>query len=246
MIDVHYFCLGDTVAGRCCIITAVHSSCASTAEPLQLKRPPSVPRPLGEFIWEPFNHKEHAILLARDDRDFAKQDTGLQASTPSIKSDEVAAVSVRYHLHSPTANALVTLGSKVISLDGLCPVFNACPNPNISQHYFGIGFHDEDHCYIRAISPYEFVRCFGFIDQLTYCLSHSTYKYAMDATMHARTLAWLLEQVYLYLRDANSEIFLPNQLPPQLPLFRHLSMVRSVFAHHQGSVGFKCTPTTQR
>ena len=157
-IDVHYLDLGDTVAGRCHIITNVHSSCASPAEPLQLKRPPLVPsHPLGEFIWEPFNSKEHTILLAREDRDFAKQDTGLQASIPSIKSNEVAGVSVRYHLHSTNANALVTLGSKVISLDGLCPVFNACPNNNFFQHYFGIEFHDEDHCYLRAISPYEFV-----------------------------------------------------------------------------------------
>jgi hypothetical protein len=63
--DVHYPDLGNTIAGGCSIITAVHSSCASTVEPLQLKRPPLVPpRPLGKFIWEPFNQKEHAILLA--------------------------------------------------------------------------------------------------------------------------------------------------------------------------------------
>ena len=115
------------------------------------------------------------------------QDTGLQASPPSIKSNEIVGVSVRYHLHCPNANALVTLGSKVIALGGLCPVFNTCLNPNIFQHYFGIEFHDEDHCYIRAISPYEFVWCFGFINQITYCLSHSTYTYALAATMPART-----------------------------------------------------------
>ena len=110
--------------------------------------------------------------MAHDDRDFAKQDTGLQAMIPLTKSDEVAGVSVKYHLHSPNVNALVTLGSKVISLDGLCPVFSVRPNPNIFQHYFGIEFHDEDHCYIRAsISPYEIIRCFGFIDQITYRLS---------------------------------------------------------------------------
>ena len=146
MINVHYLDLGNTVAGHCCIITAVHSSCASTAKPLQLKQPPLVPpHPLGEFIWEPFNHKEHSISLAGDDRDFAKQDTGLQALTPTMKSNGVAGISVRYHLHSPNADASITLGSKVISLDGLCSVFNACPNPNtnIFQHYFDIEFHDD-------------------------------------------------------------------------------------------------------
>ena len=50
-IFVHYPDLSNTVAGRCRIITAVHSSCASTAKPLQLKQPPLVPpHPPGEFI----------------------------------------------------------------------------------------------------------------------------------------------------------------------------------------------------
>ena len=48
LIDVGYLDLGNTVAGRCRIITPVHSSCASTAKPLQMKWPPLVPpRPLG-------------------------------------------------------------------------------------------------------------------------------------------------------------------------------------------------------
>jgi hypothetical protein len=95
-MDVHYPDLGNTVAGHCCIITAVHSSCASTVKPLQLKRLPLVPpHPLGKFIWEPCNRKEYAILLACDNSNFVKQDTCLQALTPSIKSNEVAGISVR-------------------------------------------------------------------------------------------------------------------------------------------------------
>ncbi len=152
-------------------------------------------------------------MLACDDSNFAKQETGLQASPPLIKLDEAAGVSVQYHLHRPNADALATIGSAVISIDGLCPVFNASPNPNIFLHYFGIEFHHEDHSYIQAISSYKFVHCFGFTDHITYRLSHSTYKYAMDAAMPARTLAWLLEQAHLhllYLRDSDSEIFSPN------------------------------------
>ncbi len=137
--------------------------------PPQLKWPPSIPhRPLGKFIWEPFNCKEHAISLACDDSEFAKQDTGLHASTPPITLDEAAGISVRYYLHRPNTNTSVTLGSEVISVDGLCPVFNACPTTNIFQHYFGIEFYDEDHSYVRAISSYKFVRCFGFTDHITY------------------------------------------------------------------------------
>ncbi len=48
----------------------------------------------------------------------------------------------------------------------------------------------------------------------SYCLSHSTYKFALDAAMPSCTSAWLLKQIHSYLSylcDANSEIFLPNQ-----------------------------------
>jgi hypothetical protein len=153
-------------------------------------------------------------LLACDDSNFAKQDTGLRASTPPITLDEAAWISIRYYLHRPNTDTSSTLGSEVISVDGLCPVFKACPTTNIFQHYFGIEFHDEDHSYIRVISSYKFVRCFGFTNHITYCLSHPMYKYAMDAAMPGCTSAWLLEQAHLhlsYIRDANSEIFLPNQ-----------------------------------
>jgi hypothetical protein len=82
--DVHYPDLGDPIAGGCHIITAVHSSCASTVEPLQLKQPPLVPPcPLGKFIWEPFNRKEHAILLAQDDKNFTQVEHGLTNVDPS-------------------------------------------------------------------------------------------------------------------------------------------------------------------
>jgi hypothetical protein len=232
--DVYFPDLGDTIAGQCHVLTAVHSSCASATEAFALKRPPPLPpRPLGEFIWEPFNRQEHAISLARDDGAFPKQETGMQASTPPIQSNDTARVLVRYHLHRPNANTLVTIGSEVVSIDGLCPVFNACPTNNIFQHYFGIEFHHSNHTYVCAISSYEFVHCFGFIDQLTYCLSHPTYLYAMDAAMPGRTLAWLFEQGHshlLYIRDTNSEIFLPNQ-------FAALAATIQVFVN--GAIGMR-------
>jgi hypothetical protein len=167
--------LGDTVAGSCRILTAIHSSCASVVEPLLLKWPPVItPCPLSEFIWEPFNRKEHAISLARDDSNFARQDTHLQASNPTPTHEGSTGISVQYRLHRPNTDALVTPGSEVISINGLCPEFNACLNSNIFQHYFGVEFHHKSHTYVRAISSYEFVNCFGFIDHLTYQLSHST------------------------------------------------------------------------
>ncbi len=126
LMNVHYPDLGNTVAGCCCIIPTVYSSCASTVKPLQLKRPPLVPpHTLGEFIWDPFNSKEYAILLACDNSNFAKQDTCLQALTPSIKLDEVAGILVRYHLHCPNADALVTLRFS----QWVMPGFERLPQP---------------------------------------------------------------------------------------------------------------------
>jgi hypothetical protein len=82
--NVFYPDLGDTVAGSCHVITAVHSSSASMVDPLLLKRPPPVsPRPLREFLWDPFNRPKHAILLTRDNADFGKQENPLTASSPA-------------------------------------------------------------------------------------------------------------------------------------------------------------------
>ena len=213
--DVFYPDLGDTIAGSCRLIIAIHSSCTSTVNPLLLKRPPSVPtRPLGEFIWEPFNRPEHAISLARDDADFNKQDSRLKISNPKLAQNTDRSVIIKYSIHRPDSDDTVLVGSEVLSVDGLCPAFNACPNSNIFQTYFGIEFNYEGHSYIRTISSYEFVRCFNFIDQLTYRLSQPPHKFCVDAAMPARTSEWLFEQVHahlVYLRDANSELFLPNQ-----------------------------------
>ena len=75
---------------------------------------------------------------------------------------------------------MVLVGLEVLSVNGLCPAFNACPNSNIFQTYFGIEFNYEGHSYIRTISSYEFVRCFNFIDQLTYRLSQPPHKFCVD------------------------------------------------------------------
>jgi hypothetical protein len=145
-----------------------------------LKNPPPVaPRQLGKFIWEPFNWKEHAISLAHNDEDFEKQDTRLGALAQTNTSPVTSSISIWYTLHRPDTNKLVTVWSEVVSLDGLCPAFNACPNPNIFQHHFGIKFHHKGYSYVQAISLYKFIQCFGFIDQMTYHLSHPTYKLQM-------------------------------------------------------------------
>ncbi len=117
-------------------------------------------------------------------------------------------------IHRAGSNNSILFGLDVISVDGLCPAFNACPNLNIFQAYFGVEFHYNGHSYFCAISPFEFLCSFGFIGQLTYCLSQPPYKFSVDAVMPTHTSAWLFKQVHVhlvYLRDSNCKIFLLNQ-----------------------------------
>jgi hypothetical protein len=213
--DVFYPDLGNTVAGSCSIITSVHSSSALMVDPLLLQWPPPVPpRPPGEFLWEHFNQPEHAISLTRNDADFGKQENPLTASSPVSTQDNTTSIIIKYFLHRPNYDSSILVGLEVISADGLCPGFNACPNLNNFQHHFGIKFCHEGCSYIRAILPFKFACCFGFIDQLMYRLSQATCKFCLDSAMPLRTSAWLFEQVHaylVYLQDANTELFLPNQ-----------------------------------
>jgi hypothetical protein len=75
--DVSYIDIDDTVADSCKIITAVHSSCASAVELINLRTPPAVnPRPIGSYIWEPFNRIEHSLSPSREDDKFDANDGG--------------------------------------------------------------------------------------------------------------------------------------------------------------------------
>ena len=52
------------------------------------------------------------------------------------------------------------------------------------------------------------------MEQIQYRLLHEKYKYGLDALMPSKTLAWIFEQVHshlVHLRDANSEVFSPDQ-----------------------------------
>ncbi len=138
----------------------------------------------------------------------------MKVSTLKSTPNNDRGVIIKYSIHHPDSNDTVLVGLEVISVDGLCPAFNACPNLNIFQTYFGLEFDHDGHSYIQAISSYKFVCCFRFIDQLTYRLSQPPYKFCIDPAMPAHTSEWLFEQVHahlVYLRDANSELFLPNQ-----------------------------------
>ena len=123
-------------------------------------------------------------------------------------------VNIKYHLHCNNANCSILAGSLVLSTDSLCPLFDACPNQNLFQQFFGLKFHHDVHTYVHATSTYEFICCLNLMEQLQYCLLHEKYKYRIDASMPPKTLAWIFEQVHshlVHLHDANSEVFFPDQ-----------------------------------
>jgi hypothetical protein len=212
--DVSYIDIGDSIVDSYKIIIAVHSSCASAVEPVDLKTPPSVsPWPIGSCIWEPFNRVEHSLSPGREDNNF---DTSVMVATvpKPIKDQRLRGVAVKYHLHWADSDATILAGSSVLSTGGLCPPFESCPNRNLFQQFFGIQFIQNGHTFVHAISTYKFAHCFGLVGSIQYRLSHEKHNFGLDAAMPGRTSAWLFEQIHshlVFLRDANSEVFSPNQ-----------------------------------
>jgi hypothetical protein len=216
--EVSYLDIGDSIADSCLLITAVHSSCTTNVDPIVLKSPPPLaPRPIRHFLWMPFDRPEHAIGHGKDDPKFNSDDScKMTVSVPKSANPSLSPtmIAVKYYLHRDGQDTSILAGSSVISRDSTCPPFESCPNRNIFQHYFGIEFHHDDHTYVRAISTYEFARCFSLSDNIQYRMSHERYKFGLDAAMPGRTSSWLFEQVHshlVYLRDSNSEVFSPNQ-----------------------------------
>ncbi len=132
---------------------------------------------------------------------------------PAISTNS-SHVHVKYHLHCDNTNGSILAGLSVLSGDSLCPPFEACPNQNLIQQYYGLEFHHDGHTYVCAISTYKFTCCFNLVDKLQYCLLHEKYKFKLDASMPSKTSTWIFEQIHsqlVHLRDLNSEVFLPNQ-----------------------------------
>jgi hypothetical protein len=164
----------------------------------------------------PFDRPEHALGHGMDDDDFNKDKTcRMTASIPKCANPSMSPqVMVKYYLHRHGQYDSILAGSSVLSQESVCPPFESCPNKNLLQQFFGIEFHYNDHTYVRAISTYEFTRCFRLVDNIQYQMSHERYKFGLDASMPGRTSSWLFDQVHshlLYLRNANCEVFSPNQ-----------------------------------
>ena len=168
--------------------------------------------------------------------------------TKASRSSTSPRVLVQYHLQRHGQDTSILAGSVVLSRESMCPPFESCPNRNLFQQFYGIELHHNDHTYVCALSTYEFSRCFGLIEDIQYRLSHERYKFGLNAAMPGWTLSWIFDQVHthlVYLRDANSEIFSPNQFAAPAPQFKLSSMARFAHVFPHGSNGHKHMPTTR-
>jgi hypothetical protein len=157
------------------------------------------------------------LCYGKNDKNFNKDDySKMTVSVPKPATSTISPSPVIiYHVHRHDADGSILAGSSILSTDSLCPPFDASPNRNIFQQFFGIEFHFEGHTYVRDISAYEFTRCFRLIEKIQYRLSHANYKYGLNASMPLKTSAWIFEQFHshlvVHLRDANSKVFSPDQ-----------------------------------
>ncbi len=164
--EVSYQDIGDSIPNSCTIIIAIYSSCASYVEPITLKTTPSVtPRPIGAFVWEPFNRIEHSLSHGRDDDEFDSRKMIATIPKP-VASQQPRGVTIKYYLYRADSDATILAGSSVLSSGGLCPPFESCPNRNLFQQFFGIEFIHEGHTHVHAISTYEFACCFGLVESI--------------------------------------------------------------------------------
>jgi hypothetical protein len=81
---------------------------------------------------------------------------------------------------------------------------------------------------MHGISPFKFAWCFGFHDNLTYCLSHPLCKFALDAAIPSMTTVWIFDQdqahvQLVFLRDSNCKSSHPTHGQHQQHASSHLS-----------------------
>jgi hypothetical protein len=211
---VSFVGMSDSVAGTCDLLLGVHSSCMPKVNPIELKQPPPVPpQPIAQYLWEPFNRPEHSICLGRDNEDFCRQDVRFTASDPPDGTPIPPGVIVKYYIHGHGLDERILCDAAVVAVDGMCAPFDANANQNMFRHLFGVEFHYKNHTHVRGVSPFEFAWCFGFVDTLTYRLSHPSCTFALDSAVPQQTSAWIFDQVHAYLvmiRDSNCELFSPN------------------------------------
>jgi hypothetical protein len=156
---VYYPNIGKSIADFCTIITAIHTSCAGTVDPIELKTPPLMPSwLLGSFLWEPLNRPKRSVCLSCYDSRFNKDSSPMMVVTEHCPASELGCFSIfiLYQLHRDNSDSLILAGSSVLSHGSLFLPIESCPNQNLFQNYFGIQFDHDGSSYICSISTFKF------------------------------------------------------------------------------------------
>ncbi len=180
--------------------------------------PPSPkPVPLAAFLWPPFNKKEFGISFAKDDESFNNGSTpALTVTLPSsfILASMSCSVSPAYFLYLVNSDATILNGAAIFSPNSLCLAFDGSSTMNLFKCRFGVEFHDKEHTYVCAISPFEFTSCFGLMDNLRYKLSQHGNWFALDVGIPLSTSSWVSDHILerlVSIRNTNMEVYQPNQ-----------------------------------
>ncbi len=133
---VYYPNIGNSIADLCTIMTAIHTSCASTVNPIELKTPPpTLSRPLSSFLWEQFNRPKHSVCLNCYDSCFNKDDSPKMVVIGPCPASELGhpGICILYHLDRDNSDSLILAGSSVLSHGSLCLQIEPCSNQNHSR-----------------------------------------------------------------------------------------------------------------
>ncbi len=211
--------ISKSVIGTCSVLIGIHNSTQLKVKPLLFCMPPTRrPLSLSSFIWQPFNVSDYQVSYVHNNLSFdtTTETKGTVATLPSptLSASLPSRLIVSYYLHRRDGNSLSLNRLVVLSLDSLCPQFYGSPNTNLFCGHFIVEFNCGNHHYVRAISPFEFASCYGFTNNLWYCLSQPDHWFALDAGIPALTSTWIFDHVndkLCEIRDSNTEIFPPRQ-----------------------------------
>lgn len=211
---------GDTIASSVRVLIGAYSMSTSDAQPVHIPVAPSCPStPIARFIWPPFNIRTYAVSYSKDSTNFSKDvsdsdsPANLRLSDPIPCIQASASFQVLYRLHTTEQDDSIQAGSEVVSTSHLCPPYRPNSQNHLFGPYFGIKYRCDDDTFIRAISPFEFSRCFGLSDNLTYHLSKKDYQHQLDNGIPSRTSSSILILCYdrlKHIRDSNTQIFDPS------------------------------------
>eukprot|EP01082_Thalassiosira_pseudonana_P008343 g7453.t1 g7453 contig24:661092-664348(-) len=214
----HLSAFGDSINDDVRVLFGVHRCTAPTVEPLSLITPPHIQcRPISDFIHDKFQHSSYAISFAKDSINFVDDTSRFTAVLPKSPSIPTSAQTSRrlYDLVLKSDTTNIVSGCGVFDTNHLFPPLSR-PCDNIFGRTFGIEFDFQSERFIRPISPFEFARGFGFSDELTMQLSHSTHLHLLHGGIPKATSHHIFDCIYarlIALRNTSFEV-IDNDNPP--------------------------------